>query len=96
MKAFFSNFGTNLTWNYSESGQGKGAPDWVGGTLKRTADQLKTKSKNLATSLLNALKEKTNIKKFYVEDEDIKSIKKLTPVKKLKVFVGTMRCHRVT
>lgn len=27
-----------LTWNYSERGHGKGAPDGVGGTLKRKAD----------------------------------------------------------
>lgn len=26
-----------ITWNYSETGHGKGAPDGIGGTLKRTA-----------------------------------------------------------
>lgn len=28
-----------ITWNYTEAGQGKGAPDGVGAILKRTADQ---------------------------------------------------------
>nr|CAH7719872.1 unnamed protein product [Callosobruchus chinensis] len=28
----------NLTWNYTESGHGKGAPDGIGATVKRTAD----------------------------------------------------------
>lgn len=30
----------NFTWNYTESGHGKGAPDGVGVTCKRTADAL--------------------------------------------------------
>lgn len=29
-----------LTWNYSESGHGKGAPDSVGATVERTCDQI--------------------------------------------------------
>ncbi|KAK0158077.1 hypothetical protein PV327_011156 [Microctonus hyperodae] len=28
----------NITWNYTESGHGKGAPDGIGATCKRTAD----------------------------------------------------------
>jgi len=28
-----------ITWNYSESGHGKGAPDEVGGIIKRIADR---------------------------------------------------------
>lgn len=29
-----------MSWNYSETGHGKGAPDGVGGVLKRTADHI--------------------------------------------------------
>nr|CAI5843877.1 unnamed protein product [Callosobruchus analis] len=29
-----------FTWNYHETGHGKGAPDGIGGTCKRTADQV--------------------------------------------------------
>lgn len=29
-----------LTWNYSESGHGKGAPDGIGAVVKRTADKV--------------------------------------------------------
>lgn len=71
---------------------------WVAGTFKRTADQLIAEDKDLATfnSLLNALQDKTNIKMFSVDDQDIQNIKKiLTPVKP-KAFVGTMKCHQVT
>lgn len=28
----------SITWNYSEAGHGKGAPDGVGATIKRTVD----------------------------------------------------------
>jgi hypothetical protein len=30
----------SVTWNFSEAGHGKGAPDGIGGTIKRTADRL--------------------------------------------------------
>lgn len=38
-----------LRWHYSESGHGKGAPDGVGGTLKRTADKLVGQGKDMST-----------------------------------------------
>nr|CAD7455097.1 unnamed protein product [Timema tahoe] len=55
-----------LTWNYSESGHGKGAPDGVGATLKRTADQLVAEGKDLDCyeTLIEQLKERSNIKIF--------------------------------
>ena len=30
----------SFTWNYSESGHGKGSADGVGGTVKRTCDRV--------------------------------------------------------
>lgn len=30
----------NATWNYHESGHGKGTPDCIGGTCKRNADRV--------------------------------------------------------
>ncbi|KAG5880778.1 hypothetical protein JTB14_015287 [Gonioctena quinquepunctata] len=44
----------NFTWNYSEPGHGKGAPDGVGGTLKRSADQAVAEGKDVTD--LNVLK----------------------------------------
>lgn len=38
-----------LRWHYSESGHGKGAPDGVGATLKRTADKLVGQGKDIST-----------------------------------------------
>ena len=31
---------TKITWNFFKASHGKGAPDGVGGSLKRTADKL--------------------------------------------------------
>ncbi|OWR42782.1 hypothetical protein KGM_211517 [Danaus plexippus plexippus] len=33
-------FISRITWNYTEAGHGKGAPDGVGAVLKRTADKM--------------------------------------------------------
>lgn len=38
-----------ITWNYSECGHGKGAPDGIGGYLKRTANQLVAEGTDLPT-----------------------------------------------
>lgn len=37
-----------LTWNYSESGHGKGAADGVGGSIKRTLDRIVASGKDVA------------------------------------------------
>ncbi|KAL3272070.1 hypothetical protein HHI36_022532 [Cryptolaemus montrouzieri] len=50
----------NFTWNYSEPGHGKGAPDGVGGTLKRSADQAVAEGKDVTD--LNVLKDVLSLK----------------------------------
>ncbi|KAG8180605.1 hypothetical protein JTE90_018223 [Oedothorax gibbosus] len=37
-----------VTWNYTEAGHGKGAPDGIGGVLKRTADRIVAQGADLA------------------------------------------------
>ncbi|KAI8423498.1 hypothetical protein MSG28_012611 [Choristoneura fumiferana] len=46
---------TFFSWHYSEPGHGKGAPDGVGGTLKRTADKAVAEGRDIVN--LNTLKE---------------------------------------
>lgn len=38
-----------VTWNYSESGHGKGAPDGIRATLKRTADRIVLHGQDIGT-----------------------------------------------
>lgn len=62
------------TWNYFEASHGKGAPDGIGGALKRTADSLVCKGTDIpgATELYSALqKSGTSVKLFFVDAEDI-------------------------
>lgn len=46
-------------WHYTEKGHGKGAPDGIGGCVKRTADSLVSQGKDLADidTLVKELKE---------------------------------------
>lgn len=54
----------SFSWNYSESGHGKGAPDGIGGVTKRTADRLVAQGNDIGSfdSLLQVLSE--NVKKI--------------------------------
>ena len=47
-----------ITWNFFEASHGKGAPDGVGGALKRSADQIVAHGGDIpdAQSLYNKLK----------------------------------------
>lgn len=89
-----------FTWNYSESGHGKGAPDGIGGTLKRTADKKVSHGKdveNLA-QLLSVFKEDCKgVTIFEVTEEDIKIVENVLCInsKELKPFPGTLKVHQV-
>ena len=50
------------TWNYSEAGHGKGAPDGVRATLKRTADEIVAQGNDINNFdvFFNVIKSKIN------------------------------------
>lgn len=84
-----------VTWNYSESGHGKGAPDGVGGVLKRTADQIVARGRDIADleTLFSVLK--SNVPGVICEVIDESGIQQkdmLVPT--LRSFKGTMRVHQ--
>lgn len=88
---------TRITWNYSEAGHGKGAPDGVGAVLKRTADRMVVFGADIGTycqfyELLLRSVENVTIKK--VEECDIIAKEKLVP-KNLKPFMGTLSVYQV-
>ncbi len=85
------------SWNFFEASHGKGAPDGVGGALKRTADMMVAKGRNIpdAHELFKALTEtNTTVKLFFVKSEDIESAMKKMP-KQIPAVPGTMRIHQV-
>lgn len=93
-----------MTWNYSESGHGKGAPDGVGACLKRTVDRMVANSKDVPdfTSFVESVTERCpGIKTMKVHKERIiywdKEVKKVGVKKEnLKVFKGTSNIHQIT
>lgn len=85
-----------LTWNYSESGHGKGAPDGIGGTLKRTANRLVgegTDIPNFREFVKVLSREVSNVKLFIVTKEEIEEIDAFIPPNILP-FTGTMQVHQ--
>ncbi|CAL8310703.1 unnamed protein product [Boreogadus saida] len=71
-----------LTWNYSERGHGKGAPDGVGACVKRMADQAVQRGAALQTAealfdFLSSKEMKIQIK--WIEEKDIEKFDKLLP-----------------
>lgn len=90
-KSMFQLFGSLLSvmfrvhkmhWHYSESGHGKGAPDGVGGYLKRTADSLVGAGTDISNHviLLNKLKENCkNVNLWFINQSSIYEIDQLIP-----------------
>jgi len=85
------------TWNLFEAGHGKGAPDAVGGTIKRLADRMVANGKDIPTaeSLFQALSScNSAIKLFYVDETEIASVRLMCP-SNLKTVKGTLQIHQL-
>ncbi|KAF9409260.1 hypothetical protein HW555_011295 [Spodoptera exigua] len=88
---------TNIIWNYSECGHGKGAPDGVGGLLKRTADRFVAHDgdMNNIDSFVNYLKSAVQgVKISTVEEYEVKEKDWLLPTN-LNTFRGTLQVKQV-
>lgn len=103
-KTMFHFIGTQLTklfkvkelrWHYSESGHGKGAPDGIGGCLKRNADNLVAQGRDIssfAQFLFELGNQCSGIKIIPVESKAIDSFKISLD---LETFKGTLQIHEV-
>ena len=88
-KPFQSDFKL-ITWNFFESSHGKGAPDGVGGALKRSADRIVAHGVDVPNAI--TFYEKLNgsaIKLFYVSGVSTNTLPTLPTV------TGTMALHQV-
>ena len=86
------------TWNFHESGHGKGAPDGVGAAIKRSADMAVASGKDItsASAMYNALKEsQTSIDLYLISVNEIQSAVAKLEGAALKPVPGTMRIHQV-
>jgi len=90
-------FSENYSCKYHKEIQGKGAPDGVGGLLKRTADRLVSQGEDISTAkhLFNALvNTNTAVKIFYIKEATVeKAIQKMP--QRLPAVPCTMRIHQV-
>ncbi|KAG8328972.1 hypothetical protein J6590_108690 [Homalodisca vitripennis] len=90
----------SCSWNFSEAGHGKGAPDGVGGFIKRTADKCIAQGSDIMniTALLAMIKEKCQ-KMFVwrINQEEITSIEQIIEDSgKLSPVPGTFKLHQVS
>lgn len=89
-----------FTWNFSESGHGKGTPDGIGATCKRTADAVVAAGGDIDSleTFVEAIRKRCpRICIFTIEDEVIKKMS--ADIKNnetnLKSFSGTLKVHQV-
>lgn len=88
----------SILWHFSEAGHGKGAPDGIGGYLKRTADKLVALGNdihNLQTMITLLEKNCPSVSLFIIESSCISEIEKLIP-QQIPCFKGTMKAHQIT
>lgn len=85
-----------LRWHYSESGHGKGAPDGIGGFIKREADRRVAMGKDIPNfqSLVESLKDSNKVKIIALDSEELEKVDEIVP-DNLLVFKGTMKIHEV-
>lgn len=85
-----------VTWNFFEAGHGKGAADGIGGFLKRTADQLVARGRDIsdATNFYFALKDVSKVRLHLITNENIEQSSNLIP-ENIVPLVGTMKVHQV-
>ncbi|XP_050516535.1 uncharacterized protein LOC126891405 [Diabrotica virgifera virgifera] len=89
------------TWNYYETGHGKGTCDGIGGTVKRTADRLVGEGNDLSTFdiLVSKLRERLrNITIHVIETDSMTTMATKIEACRSKTipFLGTMKVHQVT
>ena len=88
----------HFSWNYTETGHGKGAPDGVGGTLKRSADRAVAEGKDVPNfdALISVVKKRCpGVYILKVTNEDIQKCENEFSEFHPFPFIGTMKVHQV-
>jgi len=85
------------TWNFLASGHGKGAPDAIGGAVKRQADAMVSMGCDIndAENLFKCLQKTDSVIRFYsIMPTEVVSVDSECS-KSLKPLVGTMKIHQL-
>lgn len=85
---------SSVRWHYFESHHGKGAPDGIGGCVKRSADNIVARGQDISNyeTLLDKLRVLKGIEIVPIDEADIVAFDSKLP-KILPVFKGTMKVH---
>lgn len=88
-----------IIWHFSEAGHGKGAPDGVGGCIKRICDNAVANGKDITdiNSFIECMK--ANCKGIVVipiDDEYVPEIQNIANANKVHPFKGTFKIHQVS
>jgi hypothetical protein len=86
------------TWNMFESGHGKGAPDGIGGALKRQADDIINHGGDItdAKQLFTTLTANTSVKLFLVTRDNISQLDPSVNAESISSVPGTMKLHQIS
>lgn len=84
-----------IIWNYTEAGHGKGAPDGIGGCVKRTADSLISMGQDISSFEMFMSLLPPNVKKIIILPVTGENIKNYIFPDSLKTFKGTTNVHQV-
>lgn len=87
-----------IRWHYSESGHGKGAPDGIGGCLKRNADDLVARGLDISSFdhfLFELRKRCQGVEIIPILKKDIDNLVNVNPIN-LETFKGTLKVHEIT
>ncbi|KAG8246890.1 hypothetical protein J6590_074292, partial [Homalodisca vitripennis] len=85
------------TWNYGAPGHGKGAPDGIGGSLKRTADRVVALGNDISDfrTFVEVLQTHTRrVRLAIVEEDDVTTLATMIPTK-VPPYVGSMKVHQM-
>ncbi|KAK0145791.1 hypothetical protein N1851_015288 [Merluccius polli] len=87
----------NVSWNFSEKAHGKGAPDGVGGAVKRLADAAVLRGRDLQTAehVFNFLKDESTVRCYWISEEEINKYDEKVPLL-VPAIKGTLKIHQVT
>ncbi|CAI5695050.1 unnamed protein product [Oreochromis niloticus] len=89
----------NISWNFFEASHGKGAPDGIGATLKRSADTIVRHGGDIpnAEAMFHKLRDMgTSVELFFVGEDDVeRKVKEIIDGPTLVPVKGTMKIHQV-
>ena len=83
------------SWNFIESGHGKGAPDGVRGAIKRLANRLMAQGNDIpdGITLFNVLQQNTTMSLYYISTQDIDLFQQKLN-ENVKCIKGIMKIHQ--